>query len=80
MLNTKEIQDFKRIFASGDRVLASDLKGSGVLLGRSSRWPGGAGSCGNAGWVVRGETSCPGSTHYEIEPEISALPGPFSEA
>lgn len=48
--------------------------------GEKQARPGGAGSCGNAGWVVRGETSCPGSAHYEMEPEISALPGPLSQA
>lgn len=29
---------------------------------------------------VRGESSCPGSAHYEMEPEISALLGPLSQA
>lgn len=48
--------------------------------GEKQARPGGAGSCGNAGWVVRRETSCPGSAHYEMEPEISALPGPLSQA
>lgn len=61
-------------------VLVSDFRGYRFLTGRSSRWPGAAGSYVNAGWVVRGETSCPGSAHYEMEPEISALPGPLSQA
>lgn len=58
-------------------VLVSEFRGPD---GEEQAWPGGAGSCGNAGWVVRGETSCPGSAHYEMEPEISALPGPLSQA
>ncbi len=41
------------------------------------------GPCGprGGGWEREGGgTSCPGSAHYEMEPEISALPGPFSAA
>lgn len=62
---------------------------TGEKLGAGSRGPwqrrgrpglGGAGSRGDGGGVVRGETSCPGSAHYEMEPEISALPGPLSQA
>lgn len=55
----------------------SDFQSTWVLLGRSSRWPGGAGRCGNAGWVVRGEDQLPGERPLRDRARDKCSPRPL---
>lgn len=72
---------FMATFASRTRDqldgAAAGIRGSAVS--RSAPAGHSAGGPRGGGWKVKqgGGTSCPGSAHYEMEPEISALPGPF---
>lgn len=58
-------------------VPASDFQSTWVLLGRSNRWPGGAGRCGNAGWVVRGEDQLPGERPLRDRARDKCSPRPL---